>query len=126
MSSHPPWILIVDDDEDIRDVLTMVLQTRGFQAIGAFDGQHALDQLRERDGTPSLILLDLMMPRLNGVDFAEAARARPGLADVPIVILSGDSRARETAVTLRAAGCLAKPVDLQDLLATVGKLATRT
>jgi CheY-like chemotaxis protein len=118
VSGAGSWILVVDDDEDIRDVITILLEGRGYAAVGAFDGQDALDQLRERPA-PSLILLDLMMPRLNGIDFAVALRARPGLADVPIVILSGDTRARETAASLRAAGCLNKPVDLRDLLAAV-------
>jgi chemosensory pili system protein ChpA (sensor histidine kinase/response regulator) len=120
------WILVVDDDEDIRDVVTLILQSHGYQAVGAFDGQDALDQLRRRDGAPALVLLDLMMPRLNGVDFAAEIRSRPQLRDVPIVILSGDSRSRETAVSLRAAHCLPKPVDLKDLLVTIRRLVTRS
>jgi chemosensory pili system protein ChpA (sensor histidine kinase/response regulator) len=94
------WILIVDDDEDIRDVLALVLEGRGYRAVGAFDGLDALDQLRERERPPLLILLDLMMPRLNGFDFAKQVRARPGLHDVPIVILSGDSGALHAAASL--------------------------
>jgi chemosensory pili system protein ChpA (sensor histidine kinase/response regulator) len=119
------WILVVDDDDDIRDVVTLILQGHGYQAIGAFDGHDALEQLRHRDVAPSLILLDLMMPRLNGVDFAAEVRARPLLRDVPIVILSGDSRSRETAASLSVAGCLPKPVDLKDLLATVRRLVSQ-
>lgn len=119
MTKPNGWILIVDDDEDIRDVIALVLERRGYRAVGAFDGQDALEQLRERDGAPALILLDLMMPRLNGVDFAKQLRSSAGVSQAPIVILSGDSRARETAASVGAADCLTKPIDLKDLVATV-------
>ena len=76
-------------------MIALVLERRGYRAVGAFDGQDALEQLRERDGAPALILLDLMMPRLDGVDFAKQLRSSAGVSQAPIVILSGDSRARE-------------------------------
>ena len=119
MTESKGWILIVDDDEDIRDAIALVLERRGYRAVGAFDGQDALDQLRAHDGAPALILLDLMMPRLNGVDFAKQFRSSSGVSQAPIVVLSGDSRARETAASLGAADCLSKPVDLMDLVDTV-------
>jgi CheY-like chemotaxis protein len=126
MTAPASWILVVDDDEDIRDAVTLILRSRGYQAIGAVDGQDALDQLRSRDQPPALILLDLMMPRLNGVDFAAQLRERPQLRDVPLVVLSGDVRGRETAASLHAAACLPKPVDLRDLLSTIERFASRS
>jgi CheY-like chemotaxis protein len=120
----PGWILVVDDDEDIRDVVSLILQGCGYQTVGAFDGQDALDKLRGSAGAPAVILLDLMMPRLSGFEFATAIRTRPELQRVPIVLLSGDTRSRETAASLRAAACLAKPVDLNDLLTTVRRFVS--
>jgi DNA-binding response OmpR family regulator len=122
MTESKCWILVVDDDEDIRDAIALILERRGYQAVGAFDGQDALDQLHAHDGAPALILLDLMMPRLNGVDFAKRLRSS-SRSSAPIVILSGDSRARETAASLGAAHVLSKPVDLQDLVAAVQRFA---
>jgi CheY-like chemotaxis protein len=117
------WILIVDDDEDIRDALALVLQTCGYRTVTAFDGEDALHRLRE-NGPPALVLLDLMMPRMNGVDFAKAMHAHTGMRDVPIVVLSGDSAGVQTAASMRAT-YLAKPVDLQTLLDVVEALAPR-
>jgi CheY-like chemotaxis protein len=120
------WILIVDDDEDIRDVLTIILENQGYKTVGAFDGVDALERLRDHgNGAPSLVFLDLMMPRLSGVDFAKELRSRPEMRDVPIVILSGDSTALKTAESMDVAGCLTKPVDLRQLLRTLEQFARR-
>jgi CheY-like chemotaxis protein len=122
----PPqgWILIVDDDEDIRDVIALILQTRGYRTVAACDGQDALDHL-QRNGPPSLVLLDLMMPRLNGEGFAAEMRSRPETRDVPIVVLSGDTAGPKTAAAMRATGYLAKPVELATLLATIERHVRR-
>jgi CheY-like chemotaxis protein len=116
------WILIVDDDEDIRDVIALVLGSEGYRAIGAADGQEALERIRA-NGPPALVLLDLMMPRMSGPDFAYALRHDAALASIPIVILSGDATASAIAESLGARGCLLKPVELDKLVGTVAELA---
>jgi CheY-like chemotaxis protein len=88
----------------------------------AFDGVAGLDQLRA-GARPSLILLDMMMPRLDGEGFLKAMRSNPVTADIPVVILTGHPAAREKAAELGAAGCLAKPVELLELLSTIHEAA---
>jgi CheY-like chemotaxis protein len=82
------------------------------------DGLAALTAL-QRQGRPSLILLDMMMPRLDGEGFMRALRSDPRFADVPVVILTAHPGAQGKAAALGAAGCLLKPVELAELLATV-------
>ena len=115
------WILVVDDDEDVRDALSMVLDMRGYAVTGASDGLDALQQIRSR-GCPGLILLDLRMPRMNGEELAAALRADPALVTAPIVVFSGDTNAREVAAAMGARALLAKPVDLAALLAVVRRV----
>lgn len=111
-------ILVVDDDNDLREILSVVLAAEGYEVRAAVDGVAALAELR-RDGRPSLILLDMMMPRLDGEAFMRALRTDPGLADIPVVILTAHPGARKKATALGAVGCLVKPVELGELLATV-------
>jgi CheY-like chemotaxis protein len=116
--SHPRWILIVDDDDDIREALSAVLAMNGYETVGAGDGLAGLEQIRAR-GRPALVLLDLRMPRLNGYDFARALREDPALASIPIVVLSGDLAAIDQAQPLGVQGCLRKPIELRHLLDAV-------
>jgi CheY-like chemotaxis protein len=113
-----PWVLVVDDDRDIRDVMVMILDLEGYRAVGASDGMDALDQIRTR-GRPDVVLLDLRMPHMNGAELAAALRGDPQLAPAPIVILSGDTNAPEVADALGAQGMLKKPIELRELIATV-------
>jgi CheY-like chemotaxis protein len=124
MSDGRPWVLVIDDDEDIRSMVAVVLEMHGYGTVGACDGQEALHVLRN-GGRPCLILLDLMMPHLNGPSFAAAMHAEPALRDLPIVVISGDVTAPETAAALGAAGFLIKPFDLEDLVMMVRGCATR-
>jgi CheY-like chemotaxis protein len=114
-------ILIIDDDEDIRDIMAMILETQGHEVTTAGDGIAGLEQLRA-GGRPSLILLDMMMPRLDGEGFLEALRSDPATADIPVVIVTGHPAAREKAAELGTAGCLVKPVELVDLLRTINSV----
>ncbi len=115
-------ILVVDDDDDIREVLQDVLVSEGFLVDAAKDGQDALDKLRH-DGHPPLILLDMMMPNMDGETFLKVLRGRPDLADALIVVISGNAAVREKANTLHAAACLVKPFELDELLGVVHRLA---
>ena len=114
-------ILVVDDDEDIREVMQELLAGEGFEVDVARDGIDALAKL-EVETAPPLILLDMMMPRMDGEAFLEELRARPALANASVVVISGNAAAREKAGNLRAAGCLVKPFELDELLGLVRRL----
>jgi CheY-like chemotaxis protein len=90
-------ILVVDDDEDVREVMTFVLGVEGHDCVSAANGLEALALLRGRArARPQVILLDLMMPELDGVSSMRALRADPDLARIPVIVLSGHpSRAAE-------------------------------
>ena len=115
------WILVVDDDEDTREMLTLLLGLEGYQVAGAVDGLDALEQIRAH-GRPALILLDLRMPRMNGRDFTQALREDTALASTPIVVLSGDAVAGGWPTSLDVVDCLTKPVDLAVLISTVARI----
>ena len=108
-------VLVVDDDDDVRETVTMVLDASGYATIPAFDGVDALERLRDRQTHPSLILLDLRMPRLSGEQVMEEILGTPALAGIPVVVMSGDREARDTALAMGAASCLTKPIELDDL-----------
>jgi CheY-like chemotaxis protein len=114
---HAP-VLIIEDDPDIRDLLSSVLVLEGYEVVTAADGAQGLDQLR--DARPSLILLDLMMPAMDGWEFRRQQLLDPSLARVPTVILSGDGRLEAKAASL-GTPFLRKPVDLDALLAVVAR-----
>jgi two-component system response regulator MprA len=112
-------VLVVDDDRDIRDVLTDALEAEGYRVVTAADGQEALDWLRRGVARPCVILLDLMMPRLDGIQFRTETLNDPELAVLPVVVLSADPSIVNTAKSLNFAGALRKPVPLEALLAAV-------
>ncbi len=114
-------VLIVDDEKQIRYAFGRILETRGVEVRGASTAFEALDQL-EKHEPPSLILLDLMMPELDGWAFRKR-QLHHGLApDVPIVVVSAvDSGLDAKSRGLGAREALAKPVEPQRLLETVGK-----
>jgi len=117
-------VLLVEDDADIRETLRTMLELDGYRVAEAENGRRALELL-QAGARPSVILLDLMMPVMNGWQFREEQNRDPGLAAIPVVVISGDGRIAEKANGLGAAGCLRKPVDLDLLLATVARFAAR-
>lgn len=115
-------ILIVEDDDDIREVLALFLRLQGHDVEEAVDGMDALVRLR-RGSSPSLILMDLMTPRLDGEGLTREMRSDPGIADIPICIVSGHPAAQEKASQLGAVGCLIKPIELKQLSALIQSIA---
>jgi DNA-binding response OmpR family regulator len=117
MRSHP--ILVVEDDEDIRESLMDFLQEHGYEAIGAIHGQEALDKLGEPSQRPCVIILDIMMPVMDGLAFREAQLRNPLLSTIPVIVISAYHDVEETARTLKADTHMAKPLNLRSLLAAV-------
>jgi CheY-like chemotaxis protein len=111
-------ILIVEDDALTREALTVMLQEDGYRVCGAANGQDALERLRQ-GRPPDLILLDLMMPVMNGWDFMHAQMGDPSLAAIPVVICSGTSDCKQQAAALGAAAYLKKPIEVDALLRTI-------
>jgi CheY-like chemotaxis protein len=105
-------VLIVEDEITTRDALTEVLEKEGREIITASDGQEALERLTKVP-RPRLILLDLMMPRLNGWAFLRRQSADPSIAGIPTIVLSGSK------LPAGAKHQLAKPVDVNRLRALV-------
>ena len=116
-------LLVVDDDLDIRDALQDALELEGYAVLLAADGLEALTQLRQGEELPNLILLDLMMPRMDGFAFREALRHDSNLSDIPVLVASADLDVKGAAEDLKVAGWLRKPLDLSELLSTVKRLS---
>jgi len=109
-------ILIVDDDPDMRDLLADVLVDAGFSVHRAGDGAEALEAL---GSTPTnAVLLDLHMPGMNGHEFLARRAADPGLAKIPVIVMS--CSAQQSATTV-GTFVLAKPMDIAALLAVLGR-----
>lgn len=115
-------ILVVEDDEDVRYMLCLVLEVEGFRTSGASDGLDALERLRSGE-VPAAIILDLRLPRMSGADFLKTLRADTVLSRIPVLVLSGDSAAEREALALDAADFLAKPVDMDELVHRVSGLS---
>lgn len=110
-------VMIVDDDLDIGITMQLALETHGYHVVVAHDGAEALQELGASE-LPCLILLDLMMPGMNGQQFRTAQLRDPALAAIPVVVLSGDYKIDERAAELGVEG-LSKPIQLLELLAKV-------
>lgn len=111
-------VLVVEDDPDIRDMVGGVLSLEGYDVMSASNGVEALDLLRDKP-RPGLILLDLMMPIMNGWELRSELGRNPHLSAIPIVVISGDGSIDRKASALGVNGYLRKPVDLDSLLETV-------
>jgi two-component system, chemotaxis family, chemotaxis protein CheY len=112
-------ILIVDDDESIRQIVRICLTDEGYEVVEASNGQVALNRLSEF--VPNLILLDLRMPVMDGWEFARRYEEIPG-PHAPVVAFVAALNAEQDCADLDAAGILAKPFDLDDLLRAVRNL----
>jgi CheY-like chemotaxis protein len=112
-------VLLVEDDEDIRVTVSEILHDEGFTVVGAVDGDDALRYLRAAGEVPRLILLDLMMPVMDGWAFRAAQLADARLAAIPVVILSAATDVRSHAAELHVEDFLAKPLDVPLLLNAV-------
>ena len=118
-------VLIVEDDPDVRDMLSTLLSLEGFHAVSAEDGLeglHLLRAVRHRSPeVPCLVLLDLKMPRLSGHEFRRAQLGDPSVASVPVAVMSGAVDLEQRAEALGAVATVPKPIDCDALLEVVRK-----
>ena len=117
MSGRGP-ILLVDDDPDLRESLQLVLEQQGYEVILARDGADALAQLRI-DPLPRVVLLDLMMPGMNGAEFRQLQLEDPRLRPIPVVLLTGAGALAMGAAVIQGALVLRKPFDFDRLFAVL-------
>lgn len=118
--SSPPLLLLVEDDAPIREAVSECLQAEGYRVQVAAHGAEALAWLRGGN-RPALVLLDLVMPVMSGPDLLERLRADEALAATPVLLMTAAISPPGKALP-RVDATLAKPFDLDDLLAAVGRL----
>jgi len=116
---HHEAILIVEDDDDIREAMSAFLEAEGYPVIQARNGDEALRTLRSSERRFCLVLLDLFMPVKDGWEFRTEQLGDPAIASVPVVVVSADRSATEKAANLGAVDCMVKPIDFSHLLDTV-------
>ena len=118
------YVLVVDDDPAIRGLVADALRDEGYSVDLAAHGREALEAIRAR--RPATIVLDLMMPIMDGFSFMEACHHEQLCDNVPIVVISAVHDALRRIHELPIHACIAKPFDLDDLVRTVGQFAART
>lgn len=113
----PLAILVVEDEQQVRQTIQWVLEDEGLAVATAADGQEALDLAAQR--RPALVVLDMALPRLNGLAVADGLRHLYGQSAPPILVVTADGRAESKARQVGAYGFLQKPFDLEELVAAV-------
>lgn len=121
MNTQKRPILLVDDDHDIREALTDTLQDQGFDVLSAGNGLEALRLLRSTPVSPSVILLDLMMPVMDGYGFLDEQRRDPALAAIPVAIITA-SHAPDVSRLGAAPPVVPKPIKVPQLINLLRKL----
>ena len=116
-----PLVMVVEDDRDLALTVADALESEGYRVRVAPNGAEALKQLASEE-RPALILLDIMMPVMDGAEFSRRQVAIPELQDIPVVVMCADGKALDHAVELGAAEGLSKPVDIDLLFDTVGRM----
>jgi CheY-like chemotaxis protein len=117
-------VLVVEDDEDIVENLKLLLEGEGLRVECAANGLAALEALAHADPLPSVILLDLMMPVMDGFEFREAQLADPRIAAVPVVLMTADGHLTEKSARMKADGGINKPFDIADLVGLVARFTS--
>ena len=117
-------VLVVEDDVDVRESLMLVLESEGYRTVGAANGREALDVL-SGDEPVCLILLDLMMPVMDGWEFRAAQRRDPTIAGIPVIAGSAAVLTADLGARLHAAAYVRKPVPFDELLGLVAQYCAR-
>jgi CheY-like chemotaxis protein len=115
-------VLVVDDDDELREGLCDLLNEKGFEAVGATDGAEALATMNEPT-LPDLVLLDLGMPRMDGYEFLERREASPKMKAVPVIVISATTDTRR--IHGLVAATLPKPISVPTLLRVMNQAVMR-
>ena len=111
--------MVVEDDADVREAISEVLSDCDYKPLHAANGAEALQRLRTAAVRPCVILLDMMMPTMDGWQFRAAQKSDPSVSDIPVVVLSAHANGSEAAAKMDAVAYLAKPVSLEKLVTVV-------
>lgn len=117
---EPCRVLVVEDEKDILEVTALLLESCGYRVLTARNGAEALEAARE--APPCLIILDLMMPVMNGWQFRAAQLEEPALADVPVIVITGAGAGAAPGGNLSDAAFLQKPIEMETLLDAVASV----
>jgi len=118
---HGATILVVEDDDDIRDSIADLLVTDGYHVVSAANGREAIDYVKGPNRAPAVILLDLMMPLMNGWECLRVIRSSASCSTVPVVVVTAVTRDAPRGVQ----ALLRKPFGMTELRDVVGRLATQ-
>lgn len=122
-NSSTKHILIVEDSLDLQALLGELFEQEDYKISRAMNGREALDYLASVRDLPSLILLDLMMPVMDGIEFREIQRKDPRLAKIPVVVMTADSNSQNKAAELGVSEIIRKPIrDIAGLVERVERL----
>lgn len=124
MAEEKPQVLVVDDDKKIVELVKLNLEVAGLKVITAYDGEEALTKLGEPGPAPDLVILDIIMPKINGYEVAKKIRENPALKTIPIIMVSAKDKPLdkiEGLIVSDADYFLAKPFEMNDLLILVLK-----
>lgn len=114
-------ILVVEDDEAIRETMTEILELEGYQVESRENGQVALEYLSQAKTLPNVILLDLMMPVMDGFEFCENKSHTP-FSHIPVVVMSADGHVKQKQNQTQAIAYFKKPIDLDVMMDTLKKV----
>ena len=128
MSDHrcEAAILVVEDDVAIRESIAEALEDNEFLSIEVGNGQEALARLRAGPTKPCVILLDIMMPEMDGWQFRALQRQDPTLSSIPVVVITAHVNIAEVEKGMAPDACLSKPIQLANLVAIVERFCRRT
>jgi CheY-like chemotaxis protein len=117
---HMPKVLVVDDDPDLAAICSLILETEGYETTVATNGVEAYDRLTS---TPvDAILLDVMMPSMDGLTVCRMVKDDPQTEQVPVIVMSASEKLREQARGARADAVIPKPFNIDDLVLAVNSL----
>jgi CheY-like chemotaxis protein len=115
-------VLIVEDDDTTREALSCILERAGYSVAAVANGREAINYLHRNHGRPQLIILDLMMPVMNGWEFRRQQRHDPALAAIPVVVCSAVGDIQQEVSLIGAVDCIQKPIDTDQLLNAVRRI----
>lgn len=118
-----PRVLVVDDDPDVVAICSLVLESEGYEVAAALNGSEAVDKVTKSEGDIDVVLLDVMMPVIDGLTVCKMVKRDPRTRDLPVIIMSASEVLREKSVDCHADAVISKPFDIDSLLDTVGQFA---
>jgi len=122
MPEKKPLILLADDEDDIKVVVRMFLEANGYEVLTAYDGLDAVEKIKE--SKPDLVLMDIMMPVLDGIEVTRQVKAQEETKNIPIVMLTAAAQSGmvERAIQAGAADYIAKPFEPERVQEVIEKL----